>query len=145
MAVLAVLPEAFTRFNGLAVRAKNEAAAASSTLTGTVGYTYVKTLLGRLLALKAELAALAAIPGIGDYAQRQVDDAYDVATAFAAMSSAVDAAAGWIVTNLPKDGSNRLLGETINLGTGAISDVTFGAASTAPLRALLDTLAATVE
>lgn len=83
--------------------------------------------------------------GIGEYAQQQDGGAeYDVAAEFHAMRTSVLAARDWLISNLPRDASNRLLERTLN-ADGTITLVTVSTAQTAALRTLLTAVEATIE
>jgi hypothetical protein len=114
---------------------------AASTLTGssiinvTAGFAAAKTILQRV----------AAVPGIGAYAQNQVNDpTLVIGTEFTAMVNALTSCIDWVVANYPKDGSGFLLVQTI-LPSGLTQERIFTAAATAGLRVQLDALIAAID
>jgi hypothetical protein len=95
--------------------------------------------------IKAQLAVVAAVPGLAAYAQAQVNNpSLDVAAAFTAMSNAIDNTGSWVITNFPKDGSGFLLSQTFN-GGGRPTDRTFTTVTLAGFRTQLDALIATID
>ena len=145
MAFPAKLNAAYDRFTGLAARMNDGAAQASATMAaGTVSASYLLGVLDQIRAIRGELVTLAATPGIAAHARRQSGAGVDIAAEYAAMVAAVDDVVAWIVANFPKDGDGWLLIQQFEAGGGR-SERTFTATQTASLRALLDTLAATVE
>ena len=99
-----------------------------------------------LLGLLVETADrfLSAPSGLAAYAQEQeADPTYDVVAEFLAMRTAVVAARDWLATNLPKDGSNRLLERILN-ADGSITNITVSSAQTAQLRTLLQAVEDTI-
>jgi hypothetical protein len=95
--------------------------------------------------IKAQLAILAAVPGLAAYAQAQTNNpSLDVAAAFSAMATAIDNCGSWVVTNFPKDGSGFLLAQTFS-GAGRPTDRTFSTATLAGFRTQLDALIATID
>lgn len=90
------------------------------------------------------LVSAAAMPGIGVYAQNQVNDAtYDVVAEFNAMVTAIDAATAWIEGNFPKDGSGFLLAHSF--GPSSIAARSFASASLAGLKTQLDAIIARIS
>jgi hypothetical protein len=93
----------------------------------------------------AALNACAALPGMATYAQAQVGNAtLDVAAAFNAMVSAIQAVGSWITTNTPKDGSGNLLVMQYG-GSGALVYATFTSGQLAGLVTALNALVATID
>ena len=112
---------------------------------GAVSAVEIIALAADLATARENLARIAAVPGIGAYAQAQVSDAtLDVAAAFTAMVNAIDATRTWIVTNFPKDGSGYLLAAQFD-GTGRITYRTFDTVQLAGLRTQLAALIATID
>lgn len=90
------------------------------------------------------LAALAAIPGLGAYAQAQENDpAYDVAAEYATMRDAIDATRTWIVANFPKDASGYLQAFQFT-AQAKLARRALTTAQTAGLRTTLQSLIATI-
>ena len=145
MAFPAKLNTAYGRFTNLAVRMADAAAQASATMAaGSIPASVALGVLDQLRAIRTEMTTLAATPGIAAHAQRQSGATVDIAAEYAAMVAAIDAAIAWITTNFPQDGDGYLLLEQFE-ASGARTERTFTPAQTAALRALLDTLAATVD
>ena len=139
----AVRDEAYSRFLGLAVRIRNEATTASTTMAGSaVSASYALSLLDALRNARTEMQTIAAIPGMAEHATR-VSGVADIAADFNAIAAKVDEVGTWLVTNFPKDLDGYLLREQFAAG-GARSERTFAPAATAALRTLLDELAALV-
>ena len=76
--------------------------------------------------------------------EEEEDPAYDVASEFIAMRSALQDSIDWIVANVPTDGSSRIL-ETILNGDGSTTDVTASTAATAGLRTALQSVVNSIE
>lgn len=93
---------------------------------------------------RAIMAAAAATPGIGPYAQAEKNNpTLDVVAEFTAMTGAIDGCIAWINTNFPKQGgSGYLLAQT--LGPEGPVDRQFTPAETAGLRTQLDAVIAAI-
>jgi hypothetical protein len=99
----------------------------------------------QLANVKAEFQRIAAIPGIGAYAQAQVDNEnLDISAEFTAMVNAITSTIAWVTANFPKDGNGWLLAQSIS-AEGRTVDRTFAPAATVNLVAALDSLIATID
>lgn len=88
---------------------------------------------------------VAAIPGIGAYAQAQFNDAtYDVVPEFNNMVAAIQAALTWIVTNFPKDTQGFAQAYTL-AANGSRTPAAFTSAQTAGLATALQAAAASIS
>jgi acetolactate synthase regulatory subunit len=93
----------------------------------------------------AIMDALAATPGLAEYAKAQVNDpAYDVAAEYIAMRNAMVAARDDLMGRFPKDGGGFLLYQTLTI-EGVIQHRTFTAAQMAPVVTLMDAVIATID
>jgi hypothetical protein len=140
------LAEAWADARSVAANIKSRAqqvssAAAAGTLTGDAALS-----LSQYLAdAKVQLQRDAAVSGISAYAQNQVGDpALNVAAEFTNMLTQIDAVTAWIVANFPKDGTGRLLHQTITAAGRPVS-APFAAAQTVGLRTALDGLIASIN
>ena len=99
-----------------------------------------------LAQINDQLNTLKAVPGIGDYAKEQFNDAnIDIAAEFTAMQNALASTVSWIATNMPKETvTNRWL-SVEELVDGKRVDRTLTTAQTAGLRTQLDALIATID
>lgn len=142
---LDTLESAWHGARSTAATIKQRATALRSLSTaGPVNSTGILTYLVNLVSDRATLARYAAVSGIGPYAQAQVsDNTLNVATEFAAMTSACDGVISWIAMNFPKDASGFLLAQQFS--ANQIIDRQFATATLAPLRTQLDTLIATID
>lgn len=96
---------------------------------------------------KLALNRVAAVSGIGTYAQSQIaNNTINISTEFTNMVSALDGVVSWIITNFPKDGSSNLLYiQFTGDNTGRTQSTTFNATQLAGLKTQLDILAATIN
>jgi len=114
-------------------------------LAGNVGSSAILQYLTRVADYKVQLNACAAVPGIGPYAQAQVNNpSLDVSAAFSAMTTQMDAVRDWVISNFPKDASNYLLAVQFDVN-GRTTDRQFSTASLATFRTQLDSLIATID
>ena|ERR1043166_4600884 len=112
---------------------------------GTLGASVLLAYLTEVADVRTQLLIDAAVPGIGAYAQSQINDAtFDVSAAFTAMVNQLTSARDWIIANFPKDASGFLLAQTL-AADGHQQDRVFTAAQTAGLRTTLDALLATID
>ena len=112
-------------------------------LAGDVGSSSILGYLVTLAEARVELVAIAALPGIGAYAQEQVNNpSLNVAAEFATMIAAMDACRDWVIANFPQSGG-FLLAVSFN-GGGRTVDRQFSTASLAGFRTQLDALIATI-
>lgn len=141
--------EAFERAQSLAKRMKTDAQSVrTSSVAGTMGSSQALDLARKLYEYKTEFNVLKLVPGVQTYGQSMYEGtAYNVATEFTAMLSALDDVTAWLLTNFPKTPTtNELRAELWNAdNSGRTVDVVFTAAATAPFRTVLDSLIAAVE
>lgn len=112
---------------------------------GNVTGRAVMQLMEEFSHINDRLNALKTTPGLAEYTQAQYNDAQlDIAAEFTKMQAALVACISWIQTNLPKDAGGRWLAveEIID---GKRLDRMFAPATTAGLRTVLTTLAATID
>ncbi|MEM4658702.1 MAG: hypothetical protein QXX77_09820 [Candidatus Methanosuratincola sp.] len=85
------------------------------------------------------------IPGIADYAKAQfADTGYDIVAEFQQMMKVLNDVISWIQTNFPKDANGYLLKDKFD-AQGSISARIFTPPQLAPLKALVDTLVASID
>ena len=88
--------------------------------------------------------AVAALPGIGQYAKDQLDDqTIDLAAEFLAMRTQAAALRDWIFNNFPKTGAGWLV-YTYTAG-GEETDLTFSTVQLADFRTEVDLFTATIS
>lgn len=94
---------------------------------------------------RARLLTLAAVPGLGAYAQEQLNDAtINVANEFSALTAGLDQIRDWMETNFPKNAAGYLLREQFD-SNGRVAERFFSPAELAQLRTRLDALSALVD
>lgn len=140
------LAEAWGDARAAAANVKSRAQQASAASSaGTLTGDQALQLSTFLADSKVQLQRDAAVSGIAAYAQSQVGDpALNVAAEFSAMLTALDAVVTWVVANFPKDGTGRLLHQTLTAAGRPVS-APFTAAQTAGLRTALDGLSASIN
>jgi hypothetical protein len=119
----------------IAANNRDRMAAGSITASG------VFSLLDNLKGARAQFSEAAALPGMGAYAEDQLGRG--VTQEFADMLAAIDAAADWIIANMPSSGG-YLQTETLN-ADGSRTERTFPTSQTGGLRTALDALIATID
>lgn len=136
--------DGFRTANGTALALKNEMTIRVANMAaGNVGVDYILDIVDRLVKAVVVLNSVAAIPGIGAYAQAQINDQnLNLATEFAAMVSAAETARNWIVTNMPSDGTYILA--AMLAANGTLTYRQFTPAQTSTLRSNLNALIATI-
>lgn len=103
------------------------------------------TLLDDLRAQIQTWERVAAVPGMGDFAQAAlVESERDIVADFTAMVTAALAARDWIVAAFPKDGDGYLLRETFD-ASGARVERQFTPQQLGGLVTVMDALAATID
>jgi hypothetical protein len=142
------LSNAWERARQRAAFVKDRATAArTKSASGTLDGNDVIALVADLGTAKALLTQYASLPGIGAYAQEQLNDpSINIGVEFNAMIAAIDGVHSWVGTNFPKDASNWLLFikfDAVNIGQ--ITYRQFTAGETAGLRTALDTLIAAIN
>lgn len=128
-----------TAGNTKRIAANNHARMASGVITagGLI------SLLDNLRGAHSELTTVAAMPGIADYAEEQLG-VETVTQDFGAMLSAIETAAGWIITHLPRADDGALKMEDMD-AQGRRTERSFSTAQTAGLRSALDAVIATID
>jgi hypothetical protein len=112
---------------------------------GPVGAAQIIRFCADLADARDLFTRLAAVPGLGAYAQEQIaNPSLNIATEFTAMATAIDNARSWIVTNFPKDASGYLLAMQFD-ANGRTNERLFDTASLAQLRTQLTALIATID
>jgi hypothetical protein len=126
-----------------AIKTDTQAIRAQS-LAGDVGASRILNHLTFLADQKVALQAIAALPGIGAYAQAQLNDnTLNVATEFNAMISAMDAVRDWVIANFPASGG-YIQAQQLQ-ANGRTSDRQFTTVMLANYRTQLDALIATIN
>lgn len=126
--------------------AKTVATNAVNTMAaGSVGTTYVFTLLNGLKSLIDTLNTSKNIVGLDAYANAQIPGyVTSMVSDITATQTAAQAAIDWVVTNFPKDSTATfVLAEVLN-ADGTRTDRTFTPAQTAGFRTALNNLISTI-
>jgi len=104
------------------------------------------TVMENMTQMRTQLVTLAAVPGLGAYAQAQFGDGtLNIQAEWVAMRDAIDQFISWVSTNTPKDtvsGRWILVDEIVD---GLRVDRSFTSAATATMRTALDALIATID
>lgn len=134
-----ILAETLATADKRIVQFKATLQAANSYLAGNnAGADFILNVYRRLRKEHAELTALAAVSGIGAYAQEQkADQNLDVAAEFNTLLGIIDTAADWIVANMPTvdvNGTDYLVLLTLAAEADDVTWRTFTPAQTATLR-----------
>lgn len=141
---LATLDEALTSARSTAGSLRAEAVTIRNLCAQPLDATRLLVFLGFLADKADRLTVLAAVPGLGAYAQSQLSDgALNIATEFTAMQTQITAARTWIGANYPKDGGGNLLERKVD-AQGRIVTNTFAPANTVGLVTALDALIASI-
>lgn len=115
-------------------------------VAANVNATVPLAVIAHLSAVVPRLDALAAVPGLPQYAKDQhADQAYDVAAQYTTMRNLMVAVMQNLITMFPKDGGGFLLYETLNATTGVKSARTFTAAQVAQAVVSIDALIAAIQ
>jgi hypothetical protein len=126
-----------------AIKTDTQAVRAQS-LAGNVGASRILNHLTFLADQKVRLQAIAALPGIGAYAQAQANDpGLNVAAEFTAMLAAMDGVRDWVIANFPASGG-FLQAQSIQ-ADGRTTDRQFSTAQLANYRTQLDALIAAIN
>ncbi len=116
----------------------------AQSLAGNVGASRILNHLTFLADQKVALQAIAALPGIGAYAQAQANDpGLNVATEFNAMIAAMDGVRDWVIANFPA-ASGYLQAQSFQ-ADGRTTDRQFNTASLVNYRTQLDALIAAIN
>ena len=136
--------EAFYEALNLARGVKQTAQNSVAQFAGTTGRDQVLALAMNLREWRIRLAAVAAVPGVGQYAKDQyANQSYDVAAEFNGMLSAIDAVIANITGSFPQAASGEVLERVLN-ADGSVVMRTFTAAQLSTLRTLLQNLSAAI-
>lgn len=94
---------------------------------------------------KTTLNTLAAVPGLGAYAQAQYNNnTFDIVTEFNNMITLINAVGSWILSNFPTDTGGFIQKDKID-GTNGLTTSTFTTAQTAGLQTALSNLIADIS
>ena len=105
----------------------------------------IATYAGQLANWVDDLTAIAALPGIGDYAQAQISNpALDLAVEWPLTLAQINATRTWIVSNFPKDASGYWQIAQFD-GAGRRVVRSFSSADLAGFRTVLGALVATID
>jgi len=138
------LSQTFVHIRALAGAIKQNAVALKSrSLAGPVPAPDVMYYCTGLAGQRATLATLAATPGLADYVATYYP-AVDLAAAYTAMITQVDATTAWMVANFPKAASGELLLVKF-AADGTTTTNTFSTAVLTTFRAQLDLLIAQID
>lgn len=142
---LATLDEALTSARTTAGTLRAEAVTLKNLCAQPLDATRLLVFLGFLADKADRLTALAAVPGLGAYAQSQLSNGtLDIAAEFTAMQAQITATRSWINANFPKDGNGNVLERKLD-ANGRIVTNTFAPAQTAGLVTVLDALTAAIS
>ncbi len=119
--------------------------AAAQMSSGAVSANLITNVYSKLVKTKQEFAAIASLPGIGQYAKDQFNDTgLDIGAEFTAMLAAIDGAISRIATDFPKeDVTGYILKD--KLDAGGVSVRTFSSVATAGIRTELDNIVSTIS
>jgi hypothetical protein len=137
------LGDAASLANGL--KSTAQSLIASSAVGPTQRVVYLR-FMGALARAIARWQTIAAMPGIGAYAQAQFGSgSLDVAAEFSAMRNAAIALRDWISANFPKDaGSGAQIAQVWN-PDGSVTNLTFTSAQLAQFRTEAASFVATIS
>lgn len=140
------LADAWERARAVAASVKQQATNLSTlSAAGPISGMSIIRFCGDLADARDTFTRLAAVPGLGAYAQEQVaTPGLDVVAEFNAMGAAIDATRTWITTNFPKDAGNYLLAVQFT-AQGRTTERTFDSESLAGFRTQLAALIATID
>lgn len=110
---------------------------------GTTGASSIINFALMLAEQKALLAQYAGTPGLGAYAQSQLNSQVDIVAAYTTMVAQIDATVAWIIANFPTAGG--FIQERQFTADGRTTERTFTSDSLAGLRTQLDALIATID
>jgi hypothetical protein len=140
------LADAWDRVRAVAAAVKRSAQNLNTlSLAGPIAGTSIVRFCGDLADARDTFTQLAAVSGLGAYAQEQVaDPALNIANEFTAMLNAIDSTRTWITTNFPKDGGGFLLAVSFD-ANGRTVERTFDTATLAGFRTQLAALISTID
>jgi len=139
------LESAWTDARGIAAQVKTLASQLSiASGAGPVLGSQILSFQDFIVSALVRLNQCAAVPGIGPYAQAQVNDnTLDVAASFTAMTTQIGATRDWVIANFPASGG-FLQAESFN-ADGTRASRSFSSASLGGLRTQLASLLATID
>lgn len=130
----------------VAAQVKQAAQTLANNATGTLGADKIVWWPVYLSTQNSLLSSYAAVPGIAAYAQTQLGNAtLNIATAYAAMQSALQATITWITTNFPADTNGNLLYTQYGSGGSVLTYTQFSASELTGLVTVLNALIATIN
>jgi hypothetical protein len=142
------LSDVWTFARAMAAQVRSRASTLSTMAAGaSTSASYVLDTATFFADAKAVLLKASQVGGIAAYAQAQINDAtVNVTTEFNSMMSAIDSVTSAIITNFPKDASNRLLFLTFTAdNSGRQTSSAFTSAQMVPVKTALDALVATIS
>lgn len=117
----------------------------SGQLSGALSSTHLLNVLSQFVSMRQRLQAVAALPGIGAYAQAQINEpGTDIVAEFQTMTTALGTTIDWIVANFPKDAGGYLLASQFD-AQGRTVDRTFSTAALTTFRTQITALVATID
>lgn len=139
-----ILSLSLEQLDRLAVQTKSLAEASKASMeAGNVTSSQILRLHLEMLSADSQMAAIAAVPGIVQYAKDQKNDqALDVIAEFQAMRAAVQGVAAAIVTAFPTSGIYLL---AVSFDAQGTVDRQFTPAQTAGIRTTLDAVVASIS
>lgn len=138
--------EAWPEFKRTLSQVKSEAQQIrSASLSGPVGANNIIAYVGQIADQADQMLALAATPGLAEYAQARVGSAFDIAAEYTSVRNALIGTRDWIVTNFPKAPTTNELKEKTFDANGRVVLNVFSTASLSGFRAQLDILIATIN
>lgn len=112
---------------------------------GPIGWSVIEDLLRQVADHRDALATIAALPGIGAWAQEQEANAgLNVTAEYNALVTQLNNVRDWVIANAPKDGSGYLLVTQLDANARPV-DRQFSSASLAGFRTQLDGLIAAIN
>jgi len=131
------LQRGFEQLLAIALQQKAYLSAWNTKLAGNITALDAVEIVSSITQATTALDTLAALPGLAEYAQQQFGQgAYDVALEYNNMRSALIAIRTWLQTNIPSN--------AITITNGVQVGAVYTPASTAALRTLVQTAAATI-
>lgn len=117
----------------------------AASLAGPVQAQQLLDFLVQLATMRERFTVYAAVPGIGAYAQAQMNDnTLNVAAEFNGMTTAMDNVRNWMIAAFPKNANGYLLARQFD-GAGRTTDRAFSTAELADFRTQLDGLIASID
>lgn len=140
------LESAWTNARQVADRVKQLCAQVNTaSLAGSLSSTQLVNVAAQFAAHRQRLLQIASVPGIGAYAQSQINEpGTDIALEFNTMTTALATTIAWITANFPKDAGGYLLAAQFD-ANGRTVDRTFSTAALATFRTQISLLVATID